>query len=87
LDGTGVTANILVPGGAADTRLVPDEPGLNRADLIRPEVMVAPAIWLASDASDGYNGHRFLGRLWDPTLAPEEAVKTAGWPINWVDPA
>lgn len=86
LSDSGVTANILVPGGAADTRLVPDAPGLRREDLIRPEVMAAPAVWLASDASDGITGHRFIGRLWDPTLPPEQAMKKAGWPINWVDP-
>jgi hypothetical protein len=53
LDGGGVTANVLVPGGAADTRLVPRAMLPDRSQLIPPEVMVAPLIWLCSNDSDG----------------------------------
>ena len=49
LDGSGVTANVLVPGGAADTRLVPRAMAPDRSQLIPPEVMVAPLIWLCSN--------------------------------------
>lgn len=90
LEGTGVTVNVLLPGGAADTALIPG-PGVgtragpwNPADgpfqegrntrLWPPEVMVAPALWLASDASNGVNGQRFVGCNWNPALPADEAA-------------
>jgi NAD(P)-dependent dehydrogenase (short-subunit alcohol dehydrogenase family) len=42
LDGTGVTVNVLVPGGVTDTPMISDEVGFDRGKLIQPEVMVAP---------------------------------------------
>ncbi len=83
LDGSGVSANVLVPGGAANTRLVPRAQEPDRGKLIPPEVMVAPLIWLCSNASDGVNGQRFIGMRWDKNLPPEEAAKNAGAPMAW----
>jgi 3-oxoacyl-[acyl-carrier protein] reductase len=83
LEGTGVSANVLVPGGAANTRLVSRTQEPDRQKLIPPEVMVAPLIWLCSNASDGVNGQRFIGMRWDKTLPPEEAAKNAGAPMAW----
>lgn len=79
LDGTGVTCNILIPGGAADTNLLPGnpgDPGRSGADgmLVDPAVMQTPITWLASRQSDGWNGRRFIGRLWDDSLPPEDAA-------------
>src|SRR5580692_7856710 len=51
LQGTGVTANVLVPGGMTDTRIIPDAAVADRSKLIRPEIMVAPLLWLVSDAA------------------------------------
>jgi NAD(P)-dependent dehydrogenase (short-subunit alcohol dehydrogenase family) len=83
LDGTGVTANVLVPGGAADTRLVPRTTASDRSNLISPDVMVAPLLWLCSNASDGVTGQRFIGASWDENLTPAEAAKKAGAPMAW----
>jgi NAD(P)-dependent dehydrogenase (short-subunit alcohol dehydrogenase family) len=83
LEGSGVSANVLVPGGAADTRMVSRVQTPDRAKLIPPEVMVAPLIWLCSNASDGVNGQRFIGMRWDKYLPPEEAAKNAGAPMAW----
>ncbi len=83
LDGTGVTANVLVPGGAADTRLVPRTMAPDRSTLIVPEVMIAPLVWLCSNAADGVNGQRFIAMKWDAKLPPEEAAKNAGAPAAW----
>ena len=83
LEGLGVSANVLVPGGAANTRLVSRAQEPERAKLIPPEVMVAPLIWLCSNASDGVNGQRFIGMRWDKNLPPEEAAKNAGAPMAW----
>jgi 3-oxoacyl-[acyl-carrier protein] reductase len=83
LEGTGVTANVLVPGGAADTRMVTEAAAPDRSKLISPAVMVAPLLWLCSDASDGATGQRFIGARWDPTLPPAEAAQQAGSPAAW----
>jgi NAD(P)-dependent dehydrogenase (short-subunit alcohol dehydrogenase family) len=83
LDGTGVTANVLVPGGATDTRLVSRTMAPDRSKLITPDVMVPPLVWLCSTASDGINGQRFIGTRWDQKLAPAEAAKKAGAPMAW----
>jgi NAD(P)-dependent dehydrogenase (short-subunit alcohol dehydrogenase family) len=83
LAGTGVTANVLVPGGAANTRLVPSAAEPDRSKLIAPEVMVPPLVWLCSNASDGISGQRFIAMRWDKSLPPAEAAKKAGAPAAW----
>jgi len=85
LKDTGVSANVLIPGGAADTPMVPQESGYDRAELVRPEQMGPPAVWLASDASDGVNGKRIMARRWDPTLPDADAAKAATAPAAWPD--
>src|SRR5579864_2344131 len=79
-------ANMQPYGGskaANEAHLLALAQELARAKLIPPEVMVAPLIWLCSSASDGVNGRRFIGALWDKTLPPEEAAKNAGAPMAW----
>jgi NAD(P)-dependent dehydrogenase (short-subunit alcohol dehydrogenase family) len=83
LAGTGVTANVLVPGGVTDTRIVPDGAGLDRARLLRPEIMAPPLLWLVSDQAAAVTGRRFLAAHWDTTLAPEAAAEKCGAPIAW----
>ena len=83
LDGTGVTANVLVPGGAADTRMVSRTAVPDRSTLIAPEVMVKPLVWLCSNASDGVNGQRFIAAKWDTKVPPEQAAKNAAAPAAW----
>ena len=83
LEGTGVTANVLVPGGMASTNLIPDDTTHSRERMIQPEVMQKPVVWLASDASDGVNGRRFIGYYWDEDLPIEERLERAGAPAAW----
>jgi NAD(P)-dependent dehydrogenase (short-subunit alcohol dehydrogenase family) len=83
LEGTGVTANVLVPGGAANTRMVSVGQEPDRTKLIAPEVMVVPLVWLCSNESDGINGQRFIAMRWDKNLPPAEAAKNAGAPAAW----
>src|SRR5580704_10283825 len=73
LDGTGVTVNVLVPGGITNTPMV-SESGFDRAQMIQPEVMAPPLLWLVSDAAGKVTGRRFLGVHWDPELPPEQAA-------------
>lgn len=77
LAGSGVDVNVLLPGGATDTDLLPPSPDKKGADgnLLAPGIMRAPAVWLASDAANGITGARFIARLWndaDPGAARVE---------------
>jgi NAD(P)-dependent dehydrogenase (short-subunit alcohol dehydrogenase family) len=85
LAGTGVTVNVLVPGGMTNTGMIPQEAGYAREDMIQPAVMVPPLNWLVSDAAASVTGRRFLGVRWDPALPPEEAAAKAGAPVAWTD--
>lgn len=85
LAGTGVTVNVLVPGGVTNTGMIPQEAGYKRGEMIQPEVMTPPLNWLVSDAAGGVTGRRFLGVHWDPKLPPEEAAAKAGAPVAWTD--
>jgi len=76
LAGTGVDVNVLLPGGAADTDLLPPSANRRGADgnLLRPDVMNQALLWLASDASNGQTGGRYIGRLWDGPDAARDAT-------------
>ena len=85
LDGTGITVNVLVPGGPTETPgFFP--PGAPRPPvLLDPEVMGVPIRWLASPASDGVTGSRFIARDWDASLPPAEAAARIRAPVGWPD--
>jgi NAD(P)-dependent dehydrogenase (short-subunit alcohol dehydrogenase family) len=83
LAGTGVTVNVLVPGGVTNTGMVPLTAGYDREEMIQPEVMAPPLVWLASDAAARVTGRRFLAVHWDPALPPAEAAEKAGAPVAW----
>jgi NAD(P)-dependent dehydrogenase (short-subunit alcohol dehydrogenase family) len=83
LAGTGVTANVLVPGGMTDTRIIPDAAVADRNRLLRPEIMAPPLLWLVSDAAAQVTGRRFLAAHWDTSLPPAEAAEKCGAPIAW----
>jgi NAD(P)-dependent dehydrogenase (short-subunit alcohol dehydrogenase family) len=83
LDGTGVTVNVLVPGGVTNTPMISDEAGFDRASLIQPGVMAPPLVWLVSDAAQNVTGRRFLAIHWDTNLPPEQAAEKAGAPVAW----
>ena len=83
LEGTGVTANVLVPGGMTDTHIIPEDTGVDRAVLIRPEVMNGPAVWLSSDESDCANGMRIIANNWDESLPIEQRLEKAAAPAAW----
>lgn len=84
-EGTGVTVNIVVPGGPADTPMVPAESGLAREDLIRPEVMAPPILWLCSEAANDMTGNRYVAAKWDVNLPSEQAERQCRAPIAWPD--
>jgi len=84
LDGTGVSANVLTPGGGTNTNLIPKSvPDSYRNALIKPEVMRAPAVWLASVESDGFNGQRIIAARWEESLPIKERLEKSAAPAAW----
>lgn len=76
LQGTGVTVNVLVPGGPTATPFLPPH---MREGALDPNVVRAPVRWLVSEKSDGVTGQRFVARFWSDE-APMHASAPAAWP-------
>ncbi|HZP86707.1 MAG TPA: SDR family oxidoreductase [Burkholderiales bacterium] len=83
--GTGVTVNVVVPGGPADTPMVPEGSGFNRKDLISPDVMAPPILYLCSEAARGITGNRYVAAEWNPHVPPAEMEAHGRAPIAWPD--
>ena len=82
-EGTGVTVNVVVPGGPTDTAMVPDDIGVARSELIAPSAMVPPIVWLCSDAAQAISGNRYVAAQWDTSLSAQEAEKACRAPAAW----
>ncbi len=87
LEGTGGTVNALLPGGATNTKMIPGD--LNDktrtgadGNLFEPEIMVPPIQYLVSDLSNGKAGDRYVAKLWDSKLPPEEAAAKSRFPCK-----
>jgi NAD(P)-dependent dehydrogenase (short-subunit alcohol dehydrogenase family) len=94
LDGSGITVNVLVPGGPTDTAFIADMAGWPRHQMLKPAIMGPPIAWLMSEAANGINGKRFTAQHWDPSLPTAETAETAekaaraiGWPELAAGPA
>ena len=83
LEGSGVTANVLVPGGATYTNMTASTLADARDQLIQPDVMQAPVVWLASEASNGLNGQRIIAYFWDERVPIEARLQQASAPAAW----
>ena len=83
LAGTGITVNVLVPGGPTDTPFVGDGSGWKREQMLRPQIMAQPTCWLMSDASHEFTGRRITAAEWDIALAGDEAARRASRAIGW----
>ena len=67
LEGTGVRVNVLLPGGATETGMIPAGlPEEAKKGLLRPEVVAGPAVYLASDGSRSVTGRRIVATEWSP---------------------
>lgn len=65
LEGTGITLNVLLPGGATNTGMIPETfPEDKRKGLIDPALMGPPAVYLASDEAGEINGRRIVATEW-----------------------
>jgi NAD(P)-dependent dehydrogenase (short-subunit alcohol dehydrogenase family) len=83
LEGSGISVNVLVPGGPTDTAFISAASGWPRDKMLRPQIMGAPAAWLMSNASDGVNGRRFTAAEWDASLPADQAARAASREIGW----
>jgi 3-oxoacyl-[acyl-carrier protein] reductase len=85
-----VDVNILLPGGASDTpfitqAMVPGAVGERAkagSSLLPGDVIVPPAIWLCTDATNGMTGERIIAKFWPEGVPPEEAIKKCLQPRN-----
>jgi 3-oxoacyl-[acyl-carrier protein] reductase len=73
LKDTGVTVNVLLPGGACDTG-DPNRPPAPERELLPVDVMNPVLVWLCSARSDGATGSRYNGSLWDGAADPDAAA-------------
>ena len=83
--GTGVTVNVVQPGGGADTPMIPKEAPYARSDLIDPECMAPPMIWLCAEAGDNVTGRRYIAANWDPDIDFDAAAAACSRPAAWPD--
>jgi len=87
---SGVTVNSIAPGGAVETEFVLPAVRAKASQTRKPylpaEIIVPPAIWLASDGSSQITGCRFIGSKWDSNLPPDEAAEVSREPTVFLPP-
>jgi gluconate 5-dehydrogenase len=71
---TPVTANILLPGGATATGMIPEEMTDEiRSNLLDASIMGPPIVWLASPDAAGIHDERIVARGFGEWLAARES--------------
>jgi gluconate 5-dehydrogenase len=71
LAGTGVTVNLLAPGGATATGMIPEDVNDDvRARLLDAAIMGPPILWLASADSDGITDCRIVATEFADGIRP-----------------
>jgi gluconate 5-dehydrogenase len=74
LTGSGVTSNILLPGGATETGMIPDAfPPEQRSQLLDPAVMGPSIVWLCSPQAAGVHDQRIVATEFDAWLSARTA--------------
>jgi NAD(P)-dependent dehydrogenase (short-subunit alcohol dehydrogenase family) len=70
-----IRVNILLPGGITNTGMVPTETLVDvQTHLLQPEIMQAPAVFLASDASRDLTGRRLIATEWSTANPQGRAI-------------
>jgi 3-oxoacyl-[acyl-carrier protein] reductase len=84
LEGTGVTVNALLFGGATLTGMVPQTVSEKaKSALLDPSIIIPPLLWPVSPEANGITGRRLVATKWpagsDDKSAAEAATEQAGW--------
>lgn len=75
----GIAVNVLLPGGATQSGMIPDEvPPEHRSAMLPAGVMGPPAVFLASSEADGLTGARIVAKDFDTWLAAFRARRASG---------
>ncbi|QBD74572.1 SDR family NAD(P)-dependent oxidoreductase [Ktedonosporobacter rubrisoli] len=70
-----IRVNVLLPGSITNTGMVPAEvPADLQARMLQPEIIQAPAVFLASDASQELTGRRLIAAEWSATNPQGRAI-------------
>jgi 3-oxoacyl-[acyl-carrier protein] reductase len=70
-----IRVNVLLPGGITDTGMVPAElPADLQARMLQPQIIQAPAVFLASDASQNLTGRRLIATEWSEANAQGRTI-------------
>ena len=76
-----VAVNILLPGGATKTGMIPtDTPAELMKRLLDPDVMASPVAFLASDEAEGLTGQRIVATEFDSWLSKFRASSSRDHP-------
>eukprot|EP01051_Picozoa_sp_SAG22_P002447 SAG22_NODE_109_length_19706_cov_464.723772_12_plen_284_part_00 len=81
--GSGVTVNVVVPGGPTDTAMVTKEDYPDRSQLIQPAAMARPGRWILSAEADTVTGMRYTAGLWEAGASVAEGRAASEAPIGW----
>jgi NAD(P)-dependent dehydrogenase (short-subunit alcohol dehydrogenase family) len=65
---TAIRVNLLLPGGATATGMVPDDAPASGRQLLDPSVMGPPIVWLASDDAAEVHDERIVAAEFDQWL-------------------
>jgi NAD(P)-dependent dehydrogenase (short-subunit alcohol dehydrogenase family) len=74
---TGVTVNLLLPGGATVTGMLPPGAAHQGHGFLEPAVMGPPIVWLASDESAGVHDERIVAVEFEHWLRDRQTVSRA----------
>ena len=83
LAGTGVTVNVLIPGGMVRTRMTVTAAARFTSGVFEPEIMVDPLLWLTGPNADELTGRRLIAAYWDSAISPEQSLEKCSAPIAW----
>jgi gluconate 5-dehydrogenase len=72
LAGTGITVNLLLPGGPASTGMLPPGPMPAGRRFLEPAVMGPPIVWLASGEAAGVHDERIIAAEFERWLHDRE---------------
>jgi gluconate 5-dehydrogenase len=71
----GVTVNLLLPGGATVTGMLPMEDVPEDHGFLEPSVMGPPIVWLASDAAAGVHDERIIATEFEAWLRERNGAR------------